>query len=500
MPDFVDYAKVRVVAGAGGNGVASIRREKFRPMAGPDGGNGGKGGSIYFQASSNVNSLIEYRYSSQIIAQSGQHGQGKLHNGSDGEDLVKLVPLGTQIRTREGQLLADLKSSGESALIARGGVGGLGNAQLAGKNRKAPGFALLGEPGESFDLVLELKLVADVALVGYPSAGKSTLISAITNSKPKIADYPFTTLHPNLGVVKVNDFSFVVTDVPGLIEGAAEGKGLGLDFLKHIERVSVIVHVIDCATYETNRDPFSDFEVIQEEIQTYLKRSEDSLQNQGASASGSNARDDSDPPSAIRHLPSVIVLNKIDQPEAKELADLVRPDFEARGFSVFQISGVAHQGLQPLIFKLGDLVRQAQEQRIAEAETELPVLHPKALDDHGYQITKVGDHQWTVFGQKLRRWISQTDQSNPEALGYLSDRLAKLPIEQDLADLDAETGDDITIGAPDYNITMEYQPHFTLSPIGSPRGTDKRIDLSTRLSRKQKKEQYQEFIQSKLDI
>jgi Obg family GTPase CgtA len=574
MADFIDFAKIKVVAGNGGNGVASIRREKFKPMAGPDGGDGGNGGSISFQASTRINSLIDYKYASQIKADSGGHGQGKLKNGSKGTDLTKLVPIGTQIKTRTGKLIADLVENGQSITVVHGGIGGLGNARLATPQRKAPGFALLGEPGEELELTLELKLVADVALVGYPSAGKSTLISSMSNSRPKIAAYPFTTLHPNLGVVKVENSSFVVTDVPGLIEGAAQGRGLGLEFLKHIERVSVIVHVIDCAPLEPDRDPISDFKIVDHEINTYLNQLANpasttstldtastletttsytaaqnikTSENDSATVTAKTATSlsktsavpapetttstaspsdtastntaalnvaelniatsiagTSDPTTTNTdsiNLPNaqtkIIVLNKIDLPESQSNAEKFRTEFEKLGLPVFLLSGVTKAGVHQLIYYLNDQVQKNLQQRLSLTAKTIPVLRPKALNDSGYKIYRVGDHRFQVFGDKLRRWVTQTDMDNPEALGYLSDRLAKLPIDADLVAAGAEAGDDIMIGDSQIHITMEFSPNFSLSREGSPRGTDKRIDLQNRLTRKEKKTRYQEFLESK---
>ena len=258
VPSFVDRVTLHVAAGRGGNGVASVHREKFKPLGGPDGGNGGPGGSVILRVDPDVTTLLDYHHSPHRTAEHGGHGAGAHRSGSHGGDLVLSVPDGTVVSTAAGEVLADLVGAGTELVVAQGGRGGLGNAALASSKRKAPGFALLGEPGDELEIVLELKVVADIGLVGYPSAGKSSLIAAISRARPKIADYPFTTLVPNLGVVTGGDITFTVADVPGLIEGASEGRGLGHEFLRHVERCAAIVHVIDTATIEPGRNPEDD--------------------------------------------------------------------------------------------------------------------------------------------------------------------------------------------------------------------------------------------------
>ncbi|EPI41107.1 Obg family GTPase CgtA, partial [Gardnerella vaginalis JCP8522] len=296
----------------------------------PNGGNGGNGGSVIFVADRNANSLLDYRFMPHRVAQSGTMGLGDTKDGSKGEDLILPVPVGTVIfeakgasgaQKKPGNVLADLQHVGDTFVVAAGGAGGLGNAALANKVRRAPGFALLGEPGEERDVILELKSIADVALVGFPSAGKSSLVASISAAKPKIADYPFTTLVPNLGVVSFGEYRYTIADVPGLIPGASEGKGLGLEFLRHIERTEIIAHVIDCATLEPNRDPISDYKALEHELSQYANKLDLPL---GAIP--------------IPERPRIIVLNKIDVPEAKELAEFVRSDFEKMGMPVFEIS------------------------------------------------------------------------------------------------------------------------------------------------------------------
>src|SRR5947209_13303264 len=317
MASFVDRVVLHLTAGNGGHGVASIHREKFKPLGGPDGGNGGRGGNVVLIVDNNVHTLLDFHHHPHQKAGNGKQGAGSHRNGADGDDLELRVPDGTVVLDERGEVLADLTGAGTRFIAAHGGRGGLGNAALASTRRKAPGFALLGEPGDARDLVLELKSMADVGLIGFPSAGKSSLIAAISAARPKIADYPFTTLVPNLGVVSAGETTYTVADVPGLIPGAAQGKGLGLDFLRHIERCSVLLHVLDCATLEPGRDPISDLEAIEAELSQYSSSLGDLLER-----------------------PRLVALNKLDVPEALELAELVSGELTASGYRVFPISAV----------------------------------------------------------------------------------------------------------------------------------------------------------------
>jgi len=344
MVTFVDTVTLHLRAGDGGNGCVSIRREKFKPLAGPDGGNGGHGGDIVLVADPQVTTLLGYHRSPHRSSPSGGFGMGDHRHGARGEDLELAVPVGTVVKDDSGVEIVDLAEAGMRYVAAEGGLGGLGNAALASPKRKAPGFALLGTPGWSGDVVLELKSIADVALVGFPSAGKSSLIAALSAARPKIAEYPFTTLHPNLGVVQAGDVRYTVADVPGLIEGASEGKGLGLEFLRHVERCAALVHVLDCATLEPGRDPLSDLDVILGELAAYPV------------AEGQTP---------LIERPQLVALNKIDVPDAAELAAFVRADLEARGYRVFEISAVSHAGLSALSFALGEIVSTAREAEAA---------------------------------------------------------------------------------------------------------------------------------------
>src|ERR1700748_2662537 len=314
MPRFVDRVVIHTRAGSGGHGCALVHREKFKPPGGPGGGNGGRGGSIVLVVDPQVHTLLDFHFHPHVDAPSGKQGAGNNRDGAAGGDLELRVPDRTVVLDENGRLPADVVGAGTRFDAAAGGRGGLGNAALASRARKAPGFALLGEKGEARDLTLELKTVADVGLIGFPSAGKSSLVSAISAAKPKIADYPFTHLAPNLGVVSAGEHTFTIADVPGLIPGASEGRGLGLDFLRHIERCAVLVHVVDCATLEPGRDPISDIEALEAELAAYTPTL------QGDSTLGD-----------LAERPRAVVLNKIDVPEARELAEFVRDEIVAEG-------------------------------------------------------------------------------------------------------------------------------------------------------------------------
>ena len=347
MTTFVDRVVLHVAAGNGGHGVASVKREKFKPLGGPDGGNGGRGGSVILAVDPQSTTLLDYHHTPHRKATNGKPGGGDERNGADGGDLVLPVPEGTVVKDGNGSVLADLVGHDATFVVARGGRGGLGNKALASPRRKAPGFALLGEPGESIDIVLELKSLADVALIGFPSAGKSSLVSVMSAARPKIADYPFTTLVPNLGVVTAGSQRFTIADVPGLIPGASEGKGLGLEFLRHVERCSVLVHVVDCATLEPGRDPMTDLEVIEAELAAYV--TDDSLGGR-----------------PLSERTRIIVLNKADVPDAHDLAEMVRPMLEERGLEVHIVSAVAHTGLKELHLRAGPpRARGAGRDRVA---------------------------------------------------------------------------------------------------------------------------------------
>ncbi|MEU0596297.1 GTPase ObgE [Streptomyces ardesiacus] len=449
MTTFVDRVELHVAAGNGGHGCASVHREKFKPLGGPDGGNGGRGGDVILTVDQSVTTLLDYHHSPHRKATNGKPGEGDNRSGKDGQDLVLPVPDGTVVLDKAGNVLADLVGHGTSYVAAQGGRGGLGNAALASARRKAPGFALLGEPGDLQDIHLELKTVADVALVGYPSAGKSSLISVLSAAKPKIADYPFTTLVPNLGVVTAGSTVYTVADVPGLIPGASQGKGLGLEFLRHVERCSVLVHVLDTATLESERDPLSDLDVIEAELREY---------------------------GGLDNRPRIVVLNKIDVPDGKDLAEMVRPDLEARGYRVFEVSAVAHMGLKELSFALAELVAKARAARPKEEATRI-VIRPKAVDDAGFTVTREEDGLFRVRGEKPERWVRQTDFNNDEAVGYLADRLNRLGVEERLLKAGARGGDGVAIGPEDNAVVFDWEPSMSAgAEMLGRRGEDHRFE------------------------
>ena len=450
MTTFVDRVTLHASAGKGGDGCVSVHREKFVPLGGPDGGSGGRGGDVILVVDPSVTTLLDFHHSPHRNASSGRQGYGALKNGPDGEDLILGVPNGTVVMTKDGRVLADLVGNGTRFVAAKGGVGGLGNNALASSRRRAPGFALLGEPGEKRTLILELKSVADIGLIGYPSAGKSSLVAAISAARPKIADYPFTTLAPNLGVVQAGDSRFTVADVPGLIPGASEGKGLGLQFLRHIERCAALVHVLDCGTLESDRDPIKDFEIIENELKQY-------------------AEDLSD-------RPRIVALNKVDLPDGKAMADMVEPTLRERGYEVYQISAAARLGLEPLLYAMAKLVNEYRANQTQEEKARI-VLRPTPIDDAGFKVTANEDESFTVIGARPERWVHQTNFSNAEAVGYLADRLASLGVEKELFKLGAKQGDEVRIGTGDDAVVFDWEPTIEAGAelLSGPRGDDMRI-------------------------
>lgn len=472
MSRFVDRVVLHLMAGDGGNGCASVHREKYKPLGGPDGGNGGHGGDIILEVSPQVHTLLDFHFRPHIKAQRGGNGAGDHRNGARGENLVLQVPAGTVVLNKQGEVLADLTAVGAQFIAAAGGHGGLGNAALASRARKAPGFALKGEPGEQHDIVLELKSMADVGLVGFPSAGKSSLVSVLSAARPKIADYPFTTLQPNLGVVNVGHDTFTIADVPGLIPGASEGKGLGLDFLRHIERTAVLAHVVDVATLEPGRDPISDIDALEAELAAY----------QSALDSDTGLGD-------LKDRPRVIILNKADIPEAKELAEFLLEELKEKyGWPVFIISTVARQGLDPLKYKLMEIVAEHRRKQPKQKAEKRMIVRPKAVDGKRDFVIEADPEipgGFIVRGEKVERWIRQTDFENDEAVGYLGDRLAKLGVEEALLKAGAEEGCTVTIG----DISFEWEP-MTVAGVDTPltgRGTDARLERTGRASAAERK-------------
>lgn len=477
---FVDEVVLHLAAGDGGNGCVSVRREKFKPLAGPDGGNGGDGGSVILVADAGVTTLLGYHRRPHYKGENGGFGMGDNRSGASGENLILPVPVGTVVKDADGSVIADLDVSGIQLVVAEGGRGGLGNASLASPKRKAPGFALLGTPGWAGDVTLELKTMADVALVGFPSAGKSSFIAAVSAARPKIADYPFTTLTPNLGVVQAGDVRFTIADVPGLIEGASEGKGLGLEFLRHVERCSVLVHIIDCATLDPGRDPISDFDIIVNELSQYPVP---------------------DGQVPLLERPALVVLNKADVPEAKELAEFVAADFAERGLRTLIVSSVSRDGLQAALYAIAELVAKARAAQPEIVDTAPRIVVRPKVDDSRFTVTPTqqGDELvYWVRGAKPERWVAQTDFDNEEAVGYLADRLNRLGVEDQLFALGALAGSTVVIGGPD-GFVFDWEPSIASAAelMVAPRGTDPRLDERQRPSRSQRRESYYERMDAK---
>ena len=430
MTTFIDRVTLYAAAGKGGDGCVSVKREKFKPLGGPDGGNGGRGGDIILIVDAGVTTLLDFHHSPHRKATSGSQGYGDRKDGTYGEDLILPVPNGTVVFDAKGNQLADLIGTGTTFLAAQGGHGGLGNLALSSSKRRAPGFALLGEPGEERTLYLELKSVADIALVGYPSAGKSSLIAAISAARPKIADYPFTTLVPNLGVVQAGETRFTVADVPGLIPGASQGKGLGLEFLRHVERCVALVHVLDCGTLETDRDPVKDLEIIEAELALY---------------------------GGLEDRVRIVALNKIDLPDGKAMADMVAQSLRDKGYEVYPVSAASREGLQELLYAMARLVQKERAAAVTEERTRI-ILRPTAVDDSGYTVQANADGSFSVRGQKVVRWVRQTNFKNAEAIGYLADRLAQLGVEKELFKQGAVAGSEVRIGSGDNEVVFEWEP------------------------------------------
>lgn len=451
MTTFVDRVELHVAAGNGGHGCASVHREKFKPLGGPDGGTGGRGGDVILVVEQAVTTLLDYHHSPHRKATNGKPGAGDNRSGKDGEDMILPVPDGTVVLDTEGNVLADLVGQGTTYVAAEGGRGGLGNAALSSARRKAPGFALLGVPGTGGEVVLELKTVADVALVGFPSAGKSSLISVLSAAKPKIADYPFTTLVPNLGVVTAGSTVYTIADVPGLIPGASQGKGLGLEFLRHVERCSILVHVLDTATLESDRDPLADLDAIENELKLYG--------------------------GGLEKRPRLVVLNKVDIPDGQELADMVRPDLESRGYKVFEVSAVSRTGLKELSFFLAQVIAKARA-RTPKQEATRVIIRPKAIDDSGFTIKyDEAEDVYRVRGEKPERWVRQTDFNIDEAVGYLADRLNRLGVEDALRKAGARAGDGVAIGSDDNAVVFDWEPTMMAgAEMLGRRGEDHRLE------------------------
>ena len=427
---FIDEIEITVKAGSGGNGLSAFRREKYVPRGGPSGGDGGKGGSAILCAEGRLTTLIDYRYQRSYKAEKGGDGGQNNMTGANASDLILKVPVGTQVFDADsGELIADLTYEGQQAVVAKGGRAGRGNARFATPTKRAPTFAENGEPGEDRRLRLELKLLADVGLIGFPNVGKSTLISVVSAARPKIADYPFTTLVPNLGVVRVDERSFVMADIPGLVEGAHEGAGLGLQFLRHVERTRILVHILDVSGF-TGRNPADDFDIINRELRLYSPK--------------------------LADLPQVVAFNKIDIPGARETAQELAPAFEARGTKTFAISAATGEGVQPLIYFLADELEKLDKAAPPPAEThEILRITPDKPDLHKWEVGKVGDHEFVVEGKGIERAVAMTNLDNEEAVKRLQRKLDRWGINKALKGLGVEDGDTVRIGAVSFDYISE---------------------------------------------
>ena len=438
----IDRARIWVKAGDGGNGSASFRREKYVPRGGPDGGDGGRGGTVYLRAKSNLTSLLPFQFTTRFKAENGGPGRSQQRHGKNGKDLYVDVPVGTVVWDDEsGEILADLTEDDERTAVARGGRGGLGNVHFKTSTRQAPRLAELGEPGEERWLRLELRMIADVGLVGLPNAGKSTLLAASSAARPKIADYPFTTLEPILGVVQVGGIDgqiFVMADIPGLIGGAAQGVGLGLEFLRHVRRTKVLVHVLDASGGLEGRDPLQDFETVNAELNAY---EEDLLAK-----------------------PMLVALNKTDIPEARQRLESLTTELQIRGFTVFSISAVTGEGVPELLRAVAAVLREVQQQ---EAVTEKPQDRRRYtlenVDERAWSADRLSRHHFVVTGIGIERFTRMTDFSRDEAVERFQRLLESSGISIELGRLGIESGDVVHIA----DIELVWGDQEELQPLES---------------------------------
>ena len=411
---FYDEVKIHVAGGAGGDGCVSFRREKYVPLGGPNGGNGGPGGSVYLEADRHLNTLISFQGRRRFKAERGGHGQGKDRQGAKGKDITLSAPPGTLVRDAEsGELLADLKRPTEKVLVARGGRGGLGNAAFASPTNQAPRIADRGEVGQSRWLLLELKLLADVGIVGCPNAGKSTLLAAVSAARPKIADYPFTTLAPNLGMVTLDDRDFVLVDIPGLIEGAHAGIGLGHDFLRHIERTRVLIHLLDGAS----ADPLDDLASINEELRLFNP--------------------------TLAHKPQLVVLNKMDLPQARELWPSVEDELRRRLVPACSISAATGSGVREMVNQVLRLLDSLPEEEELAGE-EIAIFRPEP-EEEGFTISKEGEG-YRVKGRQVERLVARTDWRYDESVRRLHRALERMGVTEAVEEAGVHEGDTVYIG------------------------------------------------------
>lgn len=422
---FVDKAIIQVKAGRGGNGALSFRHEKFLDKGGPDGGDGGRGGDVVFEASDNVNTLADFRMRQEVRAKDGVAGSKQKKRGADGENIIVKVPVGTMV-LRDGLAVADLIEHGQQAVVAKGGDGGFGNAHFKSSVRQAPRIAELGEAGEEYEAHLELKLLADVGLVGFPNAGKSTFLSVVTNAKPEIADYEFTTLTPNLGVADVDGRSLLIADIPGLIEGASEGKGLGGAFLRHIERTAAILHLIDAYS----EDPAQSYRVIRKELERYSK--------------------------TVAALPEAVVLTKIEGFD-EELLGMQKQALESvvpKGTLVLTMSSSAHTGTTEVLRKLEQIVstKREQEKMIEEIEEELPIIQLSETEMAQAWTVEGEAGRYLVYGEKIEKFARRTDLENVHSLNRLRDIMRKLGITHELIRQGAKSNSLVSIAGKEFTL------------------------------------------------
>ncbi len=413
---FIDQVKISLRAGKGGDGIVSFRREAHVPLGGPFGGDGGNGGSVIFEVDTHKSTLLDLRFNRLITAEDGENGKNKKMHGADGEDTIVRVPLGTMVKNSEnGRIIADLTHPHQQAVIAKGGRGGRGNFHFKSARNPAPEFAEPGEDGEKLEVEVELKLLADVGLVGFPSVGKSTFLSVVSAARPQIADYPFTTLVPNLGVVNVGDGrSFVLADMPGLIEGASQGKGLGHEFLRHIERTRVLIHVIDMSG-ETGRDPVEDYRIINEELSSYKF--------------------------GLMQRPQVVVANKMDDDSARENLEKFRKAYP--DVKVYETTTLIGEGVKPVLYKVADLLDVTEPFPMDEEETG--VLYKFEPEPDPFTVRNLGNGQWSVEGEAIERLFRRTDFTDEQQVMYFGLSLKKLGVDEKLREKGIKEGDSVFI-------------------------------------------------------
>ena len=420
---FVDEVVIEASAGHGGDGCMAFRREKYIPMGGPFGGNGGKGGDIIFKADEGLRTLIDLRYQKHVKGEPGQNGSGKNKNGANAEDTIIKVPLGTTVKDNEtGSIIGDLIHQGQEIIVAYGGRGGRGNVTLATKSNPCPSFAERGEPGENRKIKVELRMLADVGLVGFPSVGKSTILSMITNANPKIASYHFTTLSPNLGVVSTKDYSYTIADLPGLIEGASTGLGLGIKFLKHIERTKIIAHVIDMSASE-GRDPYEDYKTIRKELESFSPK--------------------------LLEKPEIIIANKMDLPASKDNLKKIKEKISS---PIYEISAINNQGLDKVINVLKELVKNTKEEVLFEPNIQESHVLYKFQKERPFTIVKEKD-VYVIKGETVEKLFKMTNFNTEEALLRFSTKLRKMGIDDELEKMGIKEGDIVRI--------LDYEFEYT---------------------------------------